>query len=346
METMDVVEMTKAMVAIPSITGDEGRLMKWVADRLEAGGWLVTRQPVPPEGKATTDDPRINVIAKSDDGDPSVVFTTHLDTVPPYIEPTEDHEHLFGRGVCDAKGIFAAQWIAAEKLRAEGRRGIALLAVAGEETDSIGAKIVHQALPRADYLIDGEPTDLELSSGAKGILALTLRVKGVAGHSAYPERGKSATHALIQALGRLLMSELPYQPAFGATTVNVGVLGGGVAPNVIAPGAEARLMVRLGAPADAVLGEITDILGSGIEIEVTSKSEPHRIHVPAGRKGKVVRFASDVPYLAKIGTPLLVGPGSIHDAHTAGEKVRKDDLLRAVDLYHQLALALLEDRST
>jgi acetylornithine deacetylase len=343
METMDVVELTKAMVAIPSITGDEGRVMKWVADRLEASGWRVKRQSVPPEGKANTSDPRINVIAKSDDGDPRVVFTTHLDTVPPFLEPSEDREHLYGRGVCDAKGIFAAQWIAAEKLRAEGKRGIGLLAVSGEETDSIGAKIVHEALPRADYIIDGEPTDLDLSSGAKGILALTLRVKGVAGHSAYPERGKSATHALIQALSRVLMSELPYQPAFGATTVNVGVMHGGVAPNVIAPAAEARLMIRLGAPADAVLSEITDILGSGIEIEVTSKSEPHRIHVPEGHKGKVVRFGSDVPYLAKIGTPLLVGPGSIHDAHTAGEKIRKEDLHRAVDLYHQLALRLLEE---
>src|SRR5688500_4374973 len=142
METMDVVELTKAMVAIPSITGDEGRVAKWVADRLESGGWLVTRQPVPPEGTATSADPRVNVIAKSDDSAPRVVFTTHLDTVPPFIDVSEDSEHLFGRGVCDAKGIFAAQWLAAEKLRAEGKRGIVLVGVAGEETDSIGAKIV------------------------------------------------------------------------------------------------------------------------------------------------------------------------------------------------------------
>jgi acetylornithine deacetylase len=342
METMDVVELTKAMVAIPSITGDEGRIAKWVADRLESSGWRVTRQPVPPEGKTSTDDPRVNVIATSDDDVPRIVFTTHLDTVPPFIDISEDPEHLFGRGVCDAKGIFAAQWIAAEKLRAEGRRGIALVGVAGEETDSIGAKIVHEALPHADFLIDGEPTDLELSSAAKGILALTLRMKGVAGHSAYPETGKSATHAMIQALSRLLMCELPYQPTFGATTVNVGVLNGGVAPNVIAPLAEARLMIRLGAPIETVLGAVSEILGPSIEIEVTSKSEPHRIHVPDGTKGKVVRFGSDVPYLAKIGTPLLVGPGSIHDAHTKGEKVKKQDLFRAVDFYYQLAVRLME----
>src|SRR5262245_24632212 len=162
MKTMDVVELTRAMVAIPSITGDEGRLAKWVADRLEESGWRVTRQPVPPEGKPSTADPRINVIARSDEDDPRVAFTTHLDTVPPFLELSEDQDHLFGRGVCDAKGIFAAQWIAAEQLRSEGKRGIALLGVAGEETDSIGAKILHEALPRADFIIDGEPTDLEL----------------------------------------------------------------------------------------------------------------------------------------------------------------------------------------
>ncbi len=342
METMDVVELTKALVAIPSITGDEGRIAAWIAGRLEADGWRVTRQPVPPEGTATTADPRINVIATSDDDAPRVVLTTHLDTVPPFIAVTEDRDHLFGRGVCDAKGIFASQWIAAERLRAAGHRGIALVGVAGEETDSIGAKILSKALPRADFVIDGEPTDLELSSGAKGILSLSVRMTGVAGHSAYPETGRSATHALVQALSRLLMSELPYHPGFGATTANIGVLSGGVAPNVIAPSAEARLMIRLGAPSDTVLATVAELLGPDVEIEVTSKSEPHKIHVPAGRKGKIVRFGSDVPYLSSIGTPLLVGPGSIHMAHTAHERIRKDELARAVDLYQQLAITLLE----
>jgi acetylornithine deacetylase len=338
---MDVVELTKELVSIPSITGDEGRIGRFIADRLEASGWRVVRQPVPPEGTATTNDPRINVLALAGDGVPDVVLTTHLDTVPPFIPPTEDGARLYGRGVCDAKGIFAAQWVAAERLRDEGRVNVALLGVVGEETDSIGAKLVHEVLPEARFIVDGEPTDLHLSSGAKGILALTLDVRGIAGHSAYPETGKSATHALIDALARLLAAELPADERFGPTTVNVGLLGGGVAPNVLAPSASATLMIRLGGPSAEVLDRVRALLGPDVGVAITSRSEPHTIHVPEGGEGRVVRFGSDVPYLARIGTPLLVGPGSIHDAHTVGEKIEKADLVAAADLYEQLARRLL-----
>jgi acetylornithine deacetylase len=261
--------------------------------------------------------------------------------VPPFIPPTEDGARLYGRGVCDAKGIFAAQWVAAERLRAEGRVNVALLGVVGEETDSIGAKLVHEVLPEARFIVDGEPTDLHLSSGAKGILALTLDVRGIAGHSAYPETGKSATHALIDALARLLAAELPADERFGPTTVNVGLLGGGVAPNVLAPSASATLMIRLGGPSAEVLDRVRALLGPDVGVAITSRSEPHTIHVPEGDEGRVVRFGSDVPYLARIGTPLLVGPGSIHDAHTAGEKIDKEDLVAAAERYEQLARRLL-----
>src|SRR5262249_49489740 len=148
---------------------------------------------------------RINLLAMTDPGrPPDVVLTTHLDTVPPLIPLSEDDAYLYGRGTCDAKGIFAAQWIAADQLREKGRRNIALLGVAGEETDSVGAKTVSAVLPKARFIIDGEPTDLELTSAAKGILALRLSANGIAGHSAYPERGKSATHAMVLSLARLL----------------------------------------------------------------------------------------------------------------------------------------------
>lgn len=340
---MDVVELAKQLVAIPSITGDEGRVGNWIAERLRGDGWTVTTQPVPPEGETSSDDPRINVLARSEEtGHPRVVLTTHLDTVPPHIPLSEDDVYLYGRGTCDAKGIFAAQWTAADRLRAEGKTGIALLGVAGEETDSLGAKILHEVLPKADFLIDGEPTDLDLSSGAKGILALNLTVRGIAGHSAYPESGKSATHILVHALGRLLTAELPYLEKYGATTVNVGVMHGGVASNVLAPSASAVLVIRLGAASARVLDEVQRLLGDDVEVEVTSKSEPHDIHVPDGKSGKVVRFGSDVPHLSRIGTCLLVGPGSIHDAHTSHEKVKKADLSAAVDLYYELASVLLD----
>jgi acetylornithine deacetylase len=337
---LDVIALTRELVAFPSITGEEGRIATHIGDRLEAAGWHVVRQPVAPERSGG--EPRINLLALDDPSrEVQVVLTTHLDTVPPFIPPTEDDLYMYGRGTCDAKGIFAAQWLAAERLRAAGIKGIALLGVAGEETDSVGAKTVPSVLPRARWIIDGEPTDLDLTSAAKGILSVRVSSEGIAGHSAYPERGRSATHAVVRALARLLEAKLPSREEFGETTLNVGVMNGGVAPNVIAAGASAMVMIRLGAPIDEVLGEVKRIAGSEVSVEVTSASEPLRIHVPDGRTGKVVRFGSDVPYLSRIGKTLLVGPGSILDAHTSGEKVAKAELLRSVDLYVELAEQLI-----
>lgn len=338
---MDVLELTRELIRIPSVTNDEGRVCAFVKDRLEQAGWHVAAQEVPPEGP-TPERPRLNLLATPEpDVTPKVVLTTHLDTVPPFIDLTEDEVHMYGRGTCDAKGIFAAQWVAAERLRAQGERRIALLGVVGEETDSIGAKMVERLLPRADYIVDGEPTQMTMASGAKGILSLGLTWHGVPGHSAYPEVGLSAVHTMIDGLARLVTADLPHEARFGPTTVNVGVLDGGVAPNVIAPNAKASVLIRLGADKDAVLAEVKRILGSEVSIEVRSWSQPHEILVPEGMTGEVVRFGSDVPYLAEIGTCLLVGPGSIHDAHTRQEKVRKADLHAAVDLYEQVARSLL-----
>lgn len=340
-EPRDVLELARELIAVPSVTGSEGGIASLIADRLEENHWHVVRQEVPPEvagGPA-----RYNILAIDDPGRaPDVVLTTHLDTVPPFIALTEDDEHLYGRGTCDAKGIFAAQWMALERLRASGKKGLALLGVAGEETDSVGAKLAHQLLPRARFVIDGEPTDMLLTSAAKGILALKLTAKGVAGHSAYPERGHSAAHAMIRALARLVDAPLPSLPKYGDTTVNVGVLSTGLAPNVIAPAASASVMIRLAAPFSEVLAAVEAALGPEIGVEVTSNAEPLDIFVPEGHESRVVRFGSDVPYLSGIGTCLLVGPGSILDAHTSGEKVKKEDLRAAVELYTSISEKLIE----
>ncbi len=341
---MDVVELTRELVNIPSVTNDEGRVAALVVDRLKARGRHVVVQTVPPEGGVTPKLPRLNVLATVAPGvTPDVVLTTHLDTVPPFIPCSEDDDYLYGRGTCDAKGIFAAMWIAAERLWSAGHRNVALLGVAGEETDSRGAKMVHEILPEAGWIIDGEPTDGRAAAGAKGILALTLRASGKAAHSAYPEKGHSANHDLIAALARLMQAELPGRPPFGATTVNVGVLKGGVAPNVLAPSAEAQVVIRLAAPIDEVFGAVRAVLGDTVQVEVTSRAEPHEIHVPAGEPNDlVVKFGSDIPYLSRIGRPLLVGPGSIHDAHTAHEKVGKQALREAVEQYVVFSETLLK----
>jgi acetylornithine deacetylase len=214
--------------------------------------------------------------------------------------------------------------------------------VVGEETDSIGAKKVTEILPHADWIVDGEPTDLVMTSAAKGVLAMRLSCQGVAAHSAYPDRGRSATHPLIRGLAKVIDAQLPSEPAFGETTANVGTIHGGLAANVLAPEARAELMVRLAAPLAVVRAEIDRLLGSEVAIEIASQSEPLRIHVPEGYASAPVSFGSDVPHLSGIGTPLLVGPGSIHDAHTQGEKIRKDDLRRAVEFYVELGERLLK----
>lgn len=340
---MDVLELTRTLVNMPSVTNDEGAVAAYLIDALGRQGWTVRTQEIPPEGGAEPKLPRLNVLALADpDAAPQVVLTTHIDTVPPFIPCTEDDEYLYGRGTCDAKGIFAAQWCAAERLRQAGHSGIALLAVVGEETDSWGAKAVKTILPKAGWIVDGEPTQSKPASGAKGILALTVRAKGQPCHSAYPELGHSAVHDLVASLARLVACTLPHDPFYGPTTVNVGKISGGLAPNVLAPKAEASVMIRLGTEAELVLDAVKTQLGPEVDIEVTSMSDPHRIHVPDGKTGEVVRFGSDVPYLAELGQTLLVGPGSIHDAHTAHEKVGKEELRASVDLYEEVAAALLK----
>lgn len=338
-ETPLVVDLARTLVGIPSETGHEGRVGAFMAEQLQDRGWQVLRQDLPGDREGGG---RFNVLATSGPIAPRLVFTTHLDTVPPPLPFREDAEHLYGRGTCDAKGILAAMWIAAERLRAEGHQDVALLGVVGEETDSLGAKRVGEILPHADWIIDGEPTELGLVSAAKGVYLFRAEVQGVAAHSAYPERGDSAIHHLLQALHRLLSETLPSEDRFGPTTVNVGRIEGGAAANVIAPSAAAEIIIRLGAPRAKVVPTVKELLGPKVKIEVRSESEPIEMHVPEGHRGRPVAFGSDVPYLSRLGTPLLVGPGSIFDAHTDGEKIKKADLEAAVELYVELGRRLLQ----
>ncbi|MBI4821827.1 MAG: M20/M25/M40 family metallo-hydrolase [Deltaproteobacteria bacterium] len=339
---MDVVELAKELISIDSTTGREGHVSALIAERLKQNGWIVTTQPIPGGDPSIRED-RMNVLALSDEsGPPDLIVTTHVDTVPPFFPLTERDGRLFGRGSCDAKGILAAEWVAIERLRARGFERVGLLAVVGEETNSIGAKRAPELLPKARYLIDGEPTRLIPASAMKGVLGFRATAKGVAGHSAYPERGHSAVHEIVRGLARLIEEVMPGEPEFGATTVNVGLVEGGAAMNVIAPAARAEIMIRLATASEKVLERARAALGPGVEIEIHTCAEPRRIHVPLGFQGEPVSFGSDVPYLSAIGTTLLVGPGSIHDAHTDHESIGKDELLAAVDLYERLGERLLQ----
>lgn len=332
---MDLFELTKSLMNIPSTSGDEEAVGFWLRDHLESLGWTVEIQPVSADQN--------NVIAYLN-RTPRVWFSTHMDTVPPFMPPAEDDEKIYGRGACDAKGILAAQITAAERLRAEGIEDIGLLFLVEEERTSAGAKKAneHPIAAKCEYMINGEPTDLDLAIGSKGTFRLKIKTSGKAAHSAYPEEGESAIEKLIDILNDVRNTKFPADDFFGETTVNVGTLEGGVALNVIPPFAEAGLAIRLATKREPIQRALESIVRDRAEIEVLSCSEPVKMLQVDGFEQKVVRFTTDIPYLTNWGKPLLLGPGSILVAHTKDEFVLRSDLLKACDEYVSLAKKLLQ----
>ena len=336
---MNLFELTKSLMNIPSTSGGEEAVAFFLRDHLQSLGWTVELQNV--------SDNQNNVIAYLNDT-PRVWFSTHLDTVPPFIPPTEDDEKIYGRGACDAKGIIAAQITAAEELRKQGIDDIGLLYTVEEERSSTGARAAndHPLAAKCEYMINGEPTDNDLAIGSKGTFRLKIKTKGKAAHSAYPEEGDSAIEKLLDILEDVRHTKFPDDEFFGETTVNVGTIEGGVALNVIPPTAEAGLAIRLTTKREPIETALVNLLRERGEIEVLSCSEPVKMIPVEGFKQKVVRFTTDIPYLTKWGKPLLLGPGSILVAHTKDEFVLKKDLEEAVGLYVNLAKKLLATEST
>ncbi len=332
---MELFELTKALMNIPSTSGEEQSVGFWLRDYLESLGWTVELQPV--SGNQN------NVLAYLNDK-PRVWMSTHMDTVPPFIPPTEDDEKIYGRGACDAKGIIAAQITAAQNLRAEGIEDIGLLYTVEEERASTGAKAanLHPLAATCEYMINGEPTDNDLAIGSKGTFRLNIKTAGKAAHSAYPEEGDSAIETLLNILDDIRQTRFPNDDFFGETTVNIGTISGGLALNIIPPKAEAGLAIRLTTKREPIEEAIKNIVRGRAEIEVLSCSEPVKLVEVDGFKQKVVRFTTDIPHMPNWGKPLLIGPGSILVAHTKDEFVQKQYLERAVDLYEGLIRRLLE----
>lgn len=330
---MQLFELTKSLMNIPSVSGDEEPVGFYLRDYLESLGWTVELQKV--------SENQNNVIAYLNDT-PRVFLSTHMDTVPPFIAPIEDAEKIYGRGACDAKGIIAAQITAAEQLRNEGIEDIGLLYTVEEERASTGAKVAnnHPIAAKCEYLINGEPTDNDLAIGSKGALRLMLRTKGKAAHSAYPEEGDSAIEKLLDILNDIRNTSFPNDEFFGETTCNIAMLNGGLALNVIPPNAEAGMLIRL----TTDTGPIKEVLDKAIagrgELEILSYSLPVKMLSVEGFKQKVVRFTTDIPHLGNWGQPLLLGPGSILIAHTKDEFVLKSDLQKSVQLYCDLVRKL------
>lgn len=331
---MNLFELTRRLIDIPSVSGEEQEVGRFLASHLEGLGYRVESQEV--------EAGRANVLATTA-APPRVVLSTHMDTVPPFIPSAEDETHIRGRGACDAKGIIAAQIVAAEALRAEGVEEIGLLFTVDEEMGSLGARAAneHPLAARCEYLVNGEPTNNRLASGSKGSLRLRLTTEGRAAHSAYPERGESAIEKMLDVLADLRAAPWPRDEFFGETTCNVGTINGGTRPNVIPAEARAELQIRLVTPSGQVKKILEEASAGRARVEYLSAAEPVRMHAVAGFDREVVHFTTDIPYLSNWGAPLLVGPGSILDAHTDAERVSKRELEEAVGIYTRLVRALL-----
>lgn len=335
MELHPLIQLTLELCSIDATTGKEKGSIDFLEGYLAKQGWTTKRQPVGPEKG------RDNLWAFSSDKDPELIFCTHVDTVPAYMPPkiSEDNTSLTGRGVCDAKGIAACMIIAAEQLKQQ-KLPIALLFVVGEETTSDGAKAAAAFGIKANSIVVGEPTQLKLVRAMKGVVVFELKAKGVAAHSAYPEAGYSAVHQLIQDLHQLQQLSWPKSNDLGETTCNIGIIQGGKAPNVIADEASARCCVRASVRADEIVKLIKSVIHPHTTMTLLSCSNPQYLKVVEEMETCVVAFGSDVPYLRAIAEPLLVGPGSILDAHTIHEQVEIEDLHKAVELYLKLGKLL------
>jgi acetylornithine deacetylase len=274
-----------------------------------------------------------------------VVFCTHLDTVPPFYPSSEDEEHVYGRGSCDAKGVLAAMVFAAEALRDQGIDELGLLFVVGEEVDSVGALAANRLESRARYVVVGEPTENRMASGHKGGFKFRLTAKGRAAHSAYPHLGVSAIELLLDALAEIRAADWGRSDVLGPATVNIGTIGGGLAANVLAPEAEATVFIRVVGSASDVQGKLQAILARhpALACELISVSDAVFCHTLPGYEIAPVAFGTDIKSLKTFGKPLLIGPGSIHDAHTAREKIGKREALEAVSYYQRLARELLAE---
>ncbi len=327
---MELFELTRALVNIESVTGNEKACVAYLRDYLKARNLQVELQPV------TAD--RANVLAFC--GVPEVVLSTHFDTVPPFFPAREDEEYIHGRGACDAKGILASQIIAAERLLNEGAENFGLLFLVGEEVSSDGARTANLSPRGAKFIINGEPTENKLALGTKGILRVDIRTRGRMAHSAYPHLGESAIEKLLDILAELRRLPLPEDPVLGRATANIGMIAGGRAINVIPDQAEAQILFRTVDGSEQLRRNIQRLLEGRCEFEFVRDTPALRMESPGGFETDVVAFGTDLPSLTAWGRPLLLGPGSITEAHTDHERVRKADLLQAVELYCRLVKKL------
>jgi acetylornithine deacetylase len=333
---MNLFELTRALVDIESTTNREQQVADFLFAQLS---FLAARTSGRLE-RIAVEPNRDNIFACW--GEPIVTLSTHMDTVPPYFPSLEDAEFIWGRGSCDAKGIVAAMIVAAEKLLDSGTTNFGLLFVVGEERNSAGAKVA-AANPRgARFLINGEPTENQLALGTKGVLRYEITAHGKLAHSAYPELGHSAIHSLLDTLRAIRSIPLPDDPLLGQSTLNIGTIAGGRAPNVVADHAQAEIMFRTVYDPSEIRQAVLAAVAGRAEAREVLHTPALRLSAFDGLPTTVVAFATDIPTFGSAwGQPFLIGPGSIHLAHTAEERMQKKQLSEAVEIYARMVKQLL-----
>ena len=327
---MDVIHLAERFINIPGNTGYEAAIAENVESVCIDLGFTCAREPVA--------DGRWNLYVNWNDS-PRVVLCTHLDTVPPHFPARIDGPYLYGRGACDTRGIMAAMICAGERLAAMGHRP-AFLFVVGEETDSIGAKTAAASNHTSSYIVVGEPTMNKLAQGHKGTLSYQISTHGSAGHSAYPQSGSSAVHSLLDLLDTIRNTDWGEDSVLGPATTNIGLITGGIAPNVIAPSATATIVHRIVDSVESRRQRVIDLCGDRADLDFISQTEPQFMFCPEGFETTTVNFGTDIPYLRSMAIPVLIGPGSILDAHTANEKISLEELQEAIDIYQRLYVTL------
>jgi acetylornithine deacetylase len=329
---MDILELTRALVEIPSVTGAEAEVADFIAAHLKGIGLEAREQHV--EGR------RRNVFAFLGPR-PRVIFCTHMDTVPPFIGTSEDETYIHGRGAGDAKGSLAAMIRCAGELKKEGAAGVGFLFVVGEETDSVGAKKANELGVAPDFTVVGEPTENKLGFGHKGLMIVKVSASGRTAHSGYPHLGDSAIDKLLDVLGKVRVMDFEDDPAWGKTLVNIGKIEGGLAHNVVPDSAGAVVSLRIGANWPRVVEKLKALSSGGVAVEILSCAEPQALFTLPGYELAVLPYGTDIPHLARFGRKLLLGPGSGETAHTVDDRVDKRQLAAAVGIYKKLAGELL-----
>jgi acetylornithine deacetylase len=333
---MNVFELTRALIDIESVTPNEEAvgeyLLQYLSELAARTNGRVERMPVEPH--------RFNVLAHW--GDPIVTLSTHIDTVPPFFASREDDQFIWGRGACDTKGIIASMIHATEALLAEGLRGVALLFVVGEERNSAGAYAASKINRGSKFLINGEPTENKLALGSKGALRYEIIAQGRMAHSAYPHLGESAIEKLLDALERIRRVQLADDPILGKSTLNIGTIKGGRAPNVIPDAASAEIFIRLVESGESTRHAIAEAAGTSAEArEVLYIPAVHLGSLP-GFETSIMSYTTDIPAFAGVwGKPFLFGPGSIHYAHTDKEHIPKSEIIEAIEIYKNLVRQLI-----